>query len=738
MAFVNREGLQGRDDFIGFTFKGRHSSEFNIIQVSNNNRMGKELIPSPKDTTIQVTGVDGSYYFNSVYGNRTFSISFAYNDLRENNFREMQAWLADKTTGPLIFDEEPYKAWDVKISSPLKLNFICFNEDINGATVRVYKGEGTVSFVSYSIVAKAPFPFLDAYNWDYVNNKLGYDISASYDVEKGVREKWNKYTVADNYSRRLLVNNADIEEQQVFNNKTLDERLGTNLANSNPYHLLWYNFNEWKDASKLKTYSQMDLVSTTWETLVNGHYKSGGGTVSIYPTIVNKKKKWITDIYKVSNTRKIPNNNHKLDNKQEVLSVGNNTYRRYGYLNDLEFTSWKALSPWNPWNPIDKSIEAKPKVTDTGFIILDNPFATRFLESGSANNNSVYMWENKNIQDVDYRRKMTRFVTVKNSSDVEVSTYRYNNGQGTTSLYTDTSKENGGTGTGKNVTDAWASKIGPVRGITGRWCHIYNPGNYKTYPKIILTVMDKRSMITRSRCNYPNCSAVYDSEYGQHGRYKLTIKDENDGNYDWRYATITLYPNYEGKTVSELTEKDVLGRISLDLMKLVPKNSSRDGDQVNYNGKPSYYYYVIDCELRLIYRISSYDTNPNLGWGPNRNLWYPATWNEEGDHGKGAIKDGKKVGNIPTPYQYYNTTFTPTSDIRNNAILAGDFFEIPPYEFEMYNNKQIKPGRYLLSFDSPAQACVGPYVHTPHFDSNTPDTDKTWIGQRVVWDINYL
>jgi len=651
MAMINRAGLNGRGDFIGFTFNGRHSSEFNIIQVSNGNRMGKEILPSPKDVTAQVTGVDGSYYYNSTYGNRTFSINFAFDDLRENDFRAMQYWLNTKEPAQLIFDEEPYKSWTVKINNAPNIKFICFDEILGGMNTRIYKGEGIVNFISYSIIAKAPFPFLEAYNWDYINNK---------------------------YYKTDRNNTKDQSELQLQAIKTLDSRiLGNNPTIEVPTG--WNNFDEWKGTSRLKAQKDLDLKASGWESISNGQKLSADQTgtangLKIYKASYGKNFSW---------TGTPPFN-------QDDILVSDYLYRRYGYLSE---TIFGGLSDYSK---------------DSYKILLDAPNANRYKteKKQGGTTDTGWAYANQNIKDVDYRRKLTRN---PNNPNAYVQT---------SIAYSDISTSRGGLGGSVTVTDNWAGKIGPVRGITGKWCHVYNPGNYKTSPKIIISVLDKRSMITRSRCNY-NLASIVKNDNGTY-----TLINKGLGNYsDWRYATITLYPYYDEVDFStaKLTEDDVIGRISLDLTKLTPKSSERDnattsGTTITIDGKPTNYNYVIDCELRLLYRISTFDTNPDQGWGPARSS-----------------------SGIPNPYKYYNTTFVPTNDIRNNAIIAGDFFEIPPYELEEWKGRKVKPGRYLIAFNSAAAACVGPFIWTSkHFEANTPETDYSWAAQRVVWDINYL
>lgn len=138
-------------DFIGFTFNGCHSSEFNIYSVSDGSRYQDILVPNPIDYTEQVPGGVGQYYFGSDMDIKEFPLSIAYDKLTETQVRELRNWLAPDAVGELIFDERPYKTYTGKISTSPSLSFICFDEydKKTGKKYRIYKGEGSINFVCY-------------------------------------------------------------------------------------------------------------------------------------------------------------------------------------------------------------------------------------------------------------------------------------------------------------------------------------------------------------------------------------------------------------------------------------------------------------------------------------------------------------------------------------------------------------------------------------------------------------
>lgn len=141
-------------DFMGFQWNGKHSSQFNLVRVSSGNRYDGNMLSGVTNNTTDIPGGDGQYYYNSTFQAKQFTIDCAFDKLTEQNLRDLSSWLACRELKELIFDEEPYKAYNVKISGKPDLKYLCFNE--YDAKVkeyrRIYKGELKITFV-------APVPF---------------------------------------------------------------------------------------------------------------------------------------------------------------------------------------------------------------------------------------------------------------------------------------------------------------------------------------------------------------------------------------------------------------------------------------------------------------------------------------------------------------------------------------------------------------------------------------------------
>lgn len=127
--------------------------EMGLYKVSNSNRQNDILVPTLKHTTVEVPGGDGTYWFGSQYTQKPITVKFAYDNLTEQNLYTLR-WLFDgKKHLHVIFDEYPYKYYDMIVSAAPQFDYVPFTEDqLIGGTVtprRIFKGEGSVQLVSY-------------------------------------------------------------------------------------------------------------------------------------------------------------------------------------------------------------------------------------------------------------------------------------------------------------------------------------------------------------------------------------------------------------------------------------------------------------------------------------------------------------------------------------------------------------------------------------------------------------
>lgn len=226
-----------RDDFIGFSFGGVHSSTLGIKRTSDGSRFNENLLPTIQDKTVQVPGGDGTYYFGSYYTQRQLNISFAFDSLSEVQFRKLKQWLGDKKIKELIFDEAPYKVYNAKITGNATIKHICF--DVEGA--RVYKGEGSIQFTCYYPFAHSPKgkKFLSGYNNENINEWAAASGMLS---ERGEVDDFSSNTKSTK-----IYNPGDIETDFILTLK-FDTNGQINISNINlGAKTLWFSIINKKD-----------------------------------------------------------------------------------------------------------------------------------------------------------------------------------------------------------------------------------------------------------------------------------------------------------------------------------------------------------------------------------------------------------------------------------------------------------------------------------------------------------
>lgn len=226
-----------KGDFLGFTFNGIHSSELGIMRVSDGSRYTENLLPTIQDKTTQIPGGDGTFYQGSFYTQKQISFPIVYDELTEEQLRRIKNLFGTKGIYDLIFDEVPYKIYKVKVTGTPNLKYVCFNkerdfynnnfsyENLYGQnqqipTSRVYKGEGQLSFVTYSPYAISRKKYIDQYN---VENIPEWRINSPNNIYN------NKYEWADSvgFLRSYdMLEGSTIDQYDEANNRIYVANLG--------------------------------------------------------------------------------------------------------------------------------------------------------------------------------------------------------------------------------------------------------------------------------------------------------------------------------------------------------------------------------------------------------------------------------------------------------------------------------------------------------------------------------
>lgn len=262
-------------DYIGFTFNGVHSSDLGIMRVSDGSRYNDNLLPTIQDKTVQAPGRDGTYFFGSYYTQRVFNVSFVFDELTEGQLKRVQAVFGDKKIHDLIFDETPYKAYRAKVTGSATIKYIPFGQ---GATNRVYKGEGSVQFTAYDPYARSVYKFLNNVPPEHQVNINEWNDSAM------LRDNNGSYNVLNGNIINLY--NPGVKDSDFILTLDFDGYgkipAGGIKVEKDRINLGILNFNEMtkqKDDSQIKINSSLNLIEG---------YKDVGGAMVKSGTIYNQ------------------------------------------------------------------------------------------------------------------------------------------------------------------------------------------------------------------------------------------------------------------------------------------------------------------------------------------------------------------------------------------------------------------------------------------------------------------
>ena len=296
LNIYRNENFMSNSDYIGFSFNGVHSSELGIKRTSEGSRFNENLLPVIQDKAVQIPGGDGMYYFGSYYTQRQFNISYAFDSLTEQQLGRIKAVFGDKKPHRLIFDEAPYKVYLAKVTGSASIKHIPFAE---GATNRVYKGEGSIQFTAYEPFARSTYKYLDQYI--PVIRTLQSAISIKLSEEMSLSElEWNenklpipgeKYrityndleiiTIAKKYTLEMdgyaiALGNEDIYVEYIYPEKWVEfygkqEDAGKTVSiKIEQIGESYQNLPEWKDAANLlKNQGEYDKLIGNYIKLYN-------------------------------------------------------------------------------------------------------------------------------------------------------------------------------------------------------------------------------------------------------------------------------------------------------------------------------------------------------------------------------------------------------------------------------------------------------------------------------------
>lgn len=141
--------------FISFSFGGRWIEDFNLIAVTNGDRIQRSGSGAFEDLVTNYEVLDGQFYWGTHYLNNQLQLSLATDSITQNQLDDFLHWFAGGCTRELILAEHPNRAIMARIAEPPVLSLLPFEKKISTminstfyeTSTTEYKGEIGLNFI---------------------------------------------------------------------------------------------------------------------------------------------------------------------------------------------------------------------------------------------------------------------------------------------------------------------------------------------------------------------------------------------------------------------------------------------------------------------------------------------------------------------------------------------------------------------------------------------------------------
>ena len=153
----------------GFSFMGIHSSTFGVYYIPDES----SLFDDRSDYEVYDEDVDwhdGGIYYGRKVKPREFSLDCYYEDIPRKTYEKMKQWLSGRHSGRLIFDDKPWKYYDVYITK--KPSGKQYSQHEHGMEP-LYSGTFSITFTAYEPFGKLEYSSYDTVDTDGVTRYCG-------------------------------------------------------------------------------------------------------------------------------------------------------------------------------------------------------------------------------------------------------------------------------------------------------------------------------------------------------------------------------------------------------------------------------------------------------------------------------------------------------------------------------------------------------------------------------------
>lgn len=141
--------------FISFSFGGKQIEDFDLIAVTENNRIQRNASATFEDLTTTYDVIDGQFYWGTHFTSNQLDLVLATDGITEDKLDDFKHWFAGGITRELILAEHPNRAIMARVATPPVISMLPFEEETEvviqtmkyATSVTVYRGNILLSFI---------------------------------------------------------------------------------------------------------------------------------------------------------------------------------------------------------------------------------------------------------------------------------------------------------------------------------------------------------------------------------------------------------------------------------------------------------------------------------------------------------------------------------------------------------------------------------------------------------------
>lgn len=175
--------------FISFSYGGRWIEDFNLIAITNGDRLSHPLYSEFTDIVKDPEVYDGQHYWSTHFKANTWSLTLSTDGITENKLEEFKQWFAPGNIRELVLAEHPNRGILARVSRVPTYEMIPFEEkeqevviaeETYKTSTTIYRGNISLDFVMdnpfwyalTNLLARGEESAFDNYKWYDVNGNL--------------------------------------------------------------------------------------------------------------------------------------------------------------------------------------------------------------------------------------------------------------------------------------------------------------------------------------------------------------------------------------------------------------------------------------------------------------------------------------------------------------------------------------------------------------------------------------